>query len=208
MAPTIGDGARARQRVLPGLPWSQCAERAARRHIEQHTHHAAGSAGSVCIACHMPQIAQTLADVNVRSHTFHFVTPSADRDAENSERLQRLSCRQDDRLGQCGAQKLERPLTLALPVVQRLLGGTESTFTLLGAHMIRYGSVSLDRPFANPPVDGSRRRPWWVFVPSDGRFPPQPIDRSTEPMQPSPILAKLRSNFSPLAPYMRGQQKR
>ena len=44
--------------------------------IEQHTHHKAGSAGSECIACHMPKIAQTLGDVNVRSHTFRFVSPS------------------------------------------------------------------------------------------------------------------------------------
>jgi len=44
--------------------------------IEAHTHHAAGSAGSECIACHMPKIEQTIADVNVRAHTFKFVTPS------------------------------------------------------------------------------------------------------------------------------------
>jgi predicted CXXCH cytochrome family protein len=44
--------------------------------IEAHTHHAAGSPGSQCIACHMPKIAQTIGDVNVRSHTFHFVTPA------------------------------------------------------------------------------------------------------------------------------------
>lgn len=43
--------------------------------IEEHTHHKAGSPGSECIACHMPKIAETLADVNVRSHTFRFVTP-------------------------------------------------------------------------------------------------------------------------------------
>jgi predicted CXXCH cytochrome family protein len=43
--------------------------------IEQHTHHKAGSPGSECVACHMPKIAQTIADQNVRSHTFHFVTP-------------------------------------------------------------------------------------------------------------------------------------
>jgi predicted CXXCH cytochrome family protein len=44
--------------------------------IEQHTHHRAGSTGSECIACHMPKIAQTLGDVNVRSHTFRFVYPA------------------------------------------------------------------------------------------------------------------------------------
>ena len=44
--------------------------------LEQHTHHKPDSAGSDCIACHMPKIAQTIADVNVRSHTFHFVSPA------------------------------------------------------------------------------------------------------------------------------------
>ncbi len=39
--------------------------------IEQHAHHATGSAGSECVACHMPKIAQTIADVNVRSFTCH-----------------------------------------------------------------------------------------------------------------------------------------
>ncbi len=44
--------------------------------VEAHTHHKAGSTGSECIACHMPKIAQTLGDVNVRSHTFRFVMPA------------------------------------------------------------------------------------------------------------------------------------
>ncbi len=44
--------------------------------IEEHTHHETGSAGSECIACHMPKVAQTIADVNVRSHTFRFVSPT------------------------------------------------------------------------------------------------------------------------------------
>jgi predicted CXXCH cytochrome family protein len=43
--------------------------------VEAHTHHQTGSAGNECIACHMPKIAQTIGDQNVRSHTFHFVTP-------------------------------------------------------------------------------------------------------------------------------------
>jgi predicted CXXCH cytochrome family protein len=45
--------------------------------IEQHTHHRAGSTGSECVGCHMPKIEQTIADVNVRSHTFRFIPPSA-----------------------------------------------------------------------------------------------------------------------------------
>jgi predicted CXXCH cytochrome family protein len=44
--------------------------------VEEHTHHPATSAGSDCVACHMPKIAQEIADVNVRSHTFAFITPS------------------------------------------------------------------------------------------------------------------------------------
>jgi predicted CXXCH cytochrome family protein len=44
--------------------------------IEGHTHHKPGSTGSDCVACHMPKIEQTIADVNVRSHTFRFITPA------------------------------------------------------------------------------------------------------------------------------------
>jgi len=44
--------------------------------IEAHTHHKADSDGSQCIACHMPQIQQTIGDVNVRAHTFKFITPT------------------------------------------------------------------------------------------------------------------------------------
>jgi predicted CXXCH cytochrome family protein len=44
--------------------------------IEQHTHHKAASSGSECVACHMPKIEQTIADVNVRSHTFRFIFPT------------------------------------------------------------------------------------------------------------------------------------
>src|SRR5262245_21590750 len=44
--------------------------------LEQHSRHRAGSAGNECVACHMPKIAQTIADVNVRSHTFRFITPA------------------------------------------------------------------------------------------------------------------------------------
>lgn len=44
--------------------------------IEAHTHHKVGSAGGECIACHMPKIEQTMGAVNVRSHTFEFITPA------------------------------------------------------------------------------------------------------------------------------------
>ncbi len=45
--------------------------------MERHSHHAATSTGSDCVECHMPKIAQTIADVNVRSHTFRFIAPGA-----------------------------------------------------------------------------------------------------------------------------------
>src|SRR5262249_26786390 len=44
--------------------------------IEDHTHHRADSAGSECVACHMPKIASILGDVMVRSHTFKFIPPA------------------------------------------------------------------------------------------------------------------------------------
>jgi predicted CXXCH cytochrome family protein len=44
--------------------------------LQEHTHHAAGSPGNECVACHMPKIEQTIADVNVRSHTFRFISPA------------------------------------------------------------------------------------------------------------------------------------
>jgi predicted CXXCH cytochrome family protein len=44
--------------------------------IAQHTHHRADSTGSECVGCHMPKIEQEIADVNVRSHTFRFISPS------------------------------------------------------------------------------------------------------------------------------------
>jgi predicted CXXCH cytochrome family protein len=44
--------------------------------IEQHTHHKTGSTGNECVGCHMPLIATQLADVNVRSHTFKFISPA------------------------------------------------------------------------------------------------------------------------------------
>jgi len=43
--------------------------------LEQHTHHEPGSAGSQCVACHMPKNAQEIADINVRNHTFAFIPP-------------------------------------------------------------------------------------------------------------------------------------
>lgn len=43
--------------------------------VSEHTHHAENSAGSQCIACHMPKIEQTLKDTFVSAHTFRFITP-------------------------------------------------------------------------------------------------------------------------------------
>ena len=44
--------------------------------LEEHTHHKEGSSGSQCVACHMPRIETTIADVKVRAHTFSFLYPS------------------------------------------------------------------------------------------------------------------------------------
>ena len=47
--------------------------------VAEHTHHAEGSAGSECVACHMPKIEQTIRDNFVHAHTFRFITPSETR---------------------------------------------------------------------------------------------------------------------------------
>ena len=47
-----------------------------REKVSEHTHHAEGSAGSQCVACHMPKIEQTVKDNFVSAHTFRFITPT------------------------------------------------------------------------------------------------------------------------------------
>jgi len=43
--------------------------------LAEHTHHKDGSAGSECVACHMPKIEVTIPGVFVSAHTFSFITP-------------------------------------------------------------------------------------------------------------------------------------
>jgi predicted CXXCH cytochrome family protein len=43
--------------------------------VAEHTHHAEGSTGSQCVACHMPKIETTIKDNFVSSHTFNFISP-------------------------------------------------------------------------------------------------------------------------------------
>jgi predicted CXXCH cytochrome family protein len=44
--------------------------------LEEHTHHKQGSPGSQCVACHMPKIETTIADVKLSAHTFAFISPA------------------------------------------------------------------------------------------------------------------------------------
>jgi predicted CXXCH cytochrome family protein len=44
--------------------------------LTEHTHHKEGSAGSQCVACHMPKIEVTIPGVFVSAHTFAFIAPS------------------------------------------------------------------------------------------------------------------------------------
>jgi predicted CXXCH cytochrome family protein len=44
--------------------------------LVEHTHHKVGSPGSECVACHMPKIQTTIADIKVRAHTFAFISPA------------------------------------------------------------------------------------------------------------------------------------
>jgi predicted CXXCH cytochrome family protein len=45
--------------------------------LEEHTHHKDGSAGSECVACHMPAIeTEGPPNTTVHAHTFRFITPA------------------------------------------------------------------------------------------------------------------------------------
>jgi predicted CXXCH cytochrome family protein len=44
--------------------------------LAQHTHHTDASAGSSCVACHMPKIEAEIPGVFVSAHTFAFITPA------------------------------------------------------------------------------------------------------------------------------------
>lgn len=44
--------------------------------LQAHTHHKDGTPGSQCVDCHMPKIEKTIADINVRAHTFAFIPPA------------------------------------------------------------------------------------------------------------------------------------
>jgi predicted CXXCH cytochrome family protein len=44
--------------------------------LAEHTHHKDGSAGSQCVACHMPKIEVTIPGVFVSAHTFTFIMPA------------------------------------------------------------------------------------------------------------------------------------
>ena len=59
--------------------------------IEAHTHHTAGSAGQRMR--HLPHAENRadIADINVRAHTFKFITPGNHGNAEGSECLRRVS---------------------------------------------------------------------------------------------------------------------
>ncbi len=43
--------------------------------VSEHTHHRQDSAGSQCVACHMPAIEQTIPNTYVAAHTFRFISP-------------------------------------------------------------------------------------------------------------------------------------
>ncbi|HLJ24545.1 MAG TPA: cytochrome c3 family protein [Candidatus Acidoferrales bacterium] len=44
--------------------------------LAEHTHHKDGSAGSDCVACHMPKIQAEIPGVFVSAHTFAFIAPA------------------------------------------------------------------------------------------------------------------------------------
>jgi len=81
--------------------------------IEQHTHHKPGSSSNECVGCHMPKIEQTIADVNVRSHTFKFISPDATETLKIPNSCNSCHVDKTTQLGERRAQIVARVLTVA-----------------------------------------------------------------------------------------------
>ena len=62
--------------------------------------------GSQCVECHMPKIEQTIADVNVRSHSFKFITPSMSEQYKIPNPCTIVSHVADDRMGKGSFEEL------------------------------------------------------------------------------------------------------
>ena len=135
-----------------------------------------------------------------------FRVADADRHNENSERLQSVSHRQDDGVGDRGAAKLGGSLALAGAVVRRFRG-MRRTEIYGGCHDPRRLTQEQAFCFASARADGSLPGSSSDFVQPDGRYQPQPIVRSMAPMRPLPTSAKSRSNCSLSAPHVRGERR-
>ncbi len=61
----------------------------------------------------MPKIEQTIADVNVRAHTFKFITPAESEAMKIPNACNSVSYRQDNGLGDRGVERLAGPIALA-----------------------------------------------------------------------------------------------
>ena len=88
------------QRRLPDVPRTDSRRTGRTRRRSKRTRITPPAApGSECVACHMPKIEQTIADVNVRSHTFTLRDARSHRARKDSERVQRVPHRQDHTVG-------------------------------------------------------------------------------------------------------------
>ncbi len=101
--------------------------------IEQHTHHQQGSAGSECVACHMPAIEQTIADVNVRSHTFAFIAPRLTEQFKMPNACTELPRGQIGHVGDRGDARLARHLTVAYAMTRASFAPTRRAAVASGS---------------------------------------------------------------------------
>ena len=81
--------------------------------LDFHTQHKLDSEGSKCVACHMPAVEQTIANVNVRSHTFRFISPTDTGALRCAESLYVVSQGQGQRLGECGVEQMAERSAMA-----------------------------------------------------------------------------------------------
>ncbi len=95
----------------------------------EHTHHSVGNVK--CVDCHMPKIERTIADVNVRSHTFNFIPPSHTDTVQDAEPVHDVSHEHEDRGRRSHADELAERVGVASGAVTRARSLTRAS-TVLG----------------------------------------------------------------------------
>ena len=104
----------------PAMPSAPNATRPQTFDTPTHHHHAAGSKGAECAACHMPTTTYMVVDPR-HDHSMRIPRPDRTLSARHAQRLQPVPHRQDAELGERGHQELVSVAKTRLPGLRRSL---------------------------------------------------------------------------------------